>query len=136
MVWPSSFPVCFCILAFLARYLSARLYHQRVYRVTADPTCSFARLRCLSQLRPARMTFRCLTFASPCLFRCYSNSVNCTTRFPVTLIYRTDCLFQPTKAFFITGTYDLLKNLGEVLEQFHGLLAQYWSLLSRHRLAL
>src|SRR5262249_38402072 len=65
MVWPSSFPVCFYILVFLARYLSARRYRQRVYPVTADPTCSFAqpyRLRCLSQLRSARMTFRCLTF--------------------------------------------------------------------------
>src|SRR5262249_29158304 len=96
MVWPSSFAVCFCILAFLARYLSARRYRQRVYPLTADPTCSFARtyrLRCLSQLRSARMTFGCSLFASPRLFRCYSNSVNCTTRFS-TLIYRADCLFQ------------------------------------------
>src|SRR5262245_53952941 len=31
-------------------------------------------------------------FASPRLFRCYSNSVNCTTRFS-TLIYRANCLF-------------------------------------------
>ena len=44
MVWPSSFPVCFYILAFLARQLSARLYHQWVYPLTADPTCSFARV--------------------------------------------------------------------------------------------
>src|SRR5215475_13172471 len=61
---PSSFPVCFYILAFFVRYLSTRLYHQRVSLLTADLTCSFARayrLRCLSQLRSARMTFRCLT---------------------------------------------------------------------------
>ena len=139
MVWPSSFPVCFYILPFLARYLSTRLYHRRVSLVTADPTCSCARvyrLRCLSQLRSARMKFRCSLFASPCLFRCYSNSVNCATRFSSTLIYRADCLFQTTKALFVTGTYDLLKNLGEVFEQFHRLAAQYWSLLSRHHCAL
>ena len=65
------------------------------YPLTADPTCSFARayrLRCLSQLRSARMTFRCSLFVSPRLFRCYGNSVNCTTRFS-TLIYRANCLF-------------------------------------------
>src|SRR5262245_30015108 len=115
MGWPSSFPVCFYILSFLARYLSARRYRQRVYSVTADSTSVFDRvyrLRCLSQLRSARMTFRCSLFASPRLFRRYSNSVNCTTRFPATLIYRADCLFQPTKALFVAGTYDLLKNLG------------------------
>src|SRR5262245_53718052 len=97
--------------------------------------CSVYRFRCLSQLRSARMTFRCSLFASPCLFRCYSNSVNCATRFS-SLIYRADCLFQTTKALFVTGTYDLLKNLGEVFEQFHRLAAQYWSLLSRHHFAL
>jgi hypothetical protein len=48
-----------------------------------------------------------------------SNSVKCKTRFPATLIYRADCLFQPTKAFFVAGTYDFSKNMGEVLEQFH-----------------
>src|SRR5215510_5919167 len=53
----------------------------------------------------------CSLFASPRLFRCYSNSVNCTTRFS-TLIYRTDCLFQPTKTLFVARTDDLLKNLG------------------------
>src|SRR5262245_29841140 len=139
MVWPSSFPECFYILAFLARHLSTRLYHQRVSLVTVDPTCSFAqayRLRCLYQRRSARMTFRCSLFASPRLFRCYSNSVKCATRFSAALIYLTDCLFQTTKALFVTGTYDLLQNLGEVFEQFHRLAAQYWSLLSRHRLAL
>src|SRR5262249_37809508 len=118
---------------------SARLYRQRVSLVTVDPTCSFAqayRLRCLYQRRSARMTFSCSLFASPRLFRCSSNSVNCATRFSATLIYLTDCLFQTTTAFVITGTYDLLKNLGEVFEQFHRLAAQYWSLLSRHHFAL
>src|SRR5262249_55813579 len=74
-------------------------------------------VRCLSELLSARMTFRCSFFASPRLFRCYCNSVKCTTRFS-TLIYRADCFFQPTKAFFVARTYDLLKNLGEVFEQF------------------
>src|SRR5262249_54036599 len=58
----------------------ARRYLQRVYPLTADPTCSFARtyrLRCFSQLRSARMRFRCSLFASPRLFRRYSNSVKC-----------------------------------------------------------
>src|SRR5262245_31743774 len=53
----------------------------------------------------------CSLFASPRLFRCYCNSVKCTARFS-TLIYSADCFFQPTKAFFVAGTYDLLKNLG------------------------
>ena len=44
--------------------------------------------------------------------------------------------FQPTKSLFVAGTYDLLENLGEVLEQFHGLSAQHWTLLCRHNLAL
>ena len=63
--------------------------------VTADPTCSCARVyrfRCLSQLRSARMTFGCSLFATPRLFRRYCNSVKCTTRFS-TLIYRADCFF-------------------------------------------
>src|SRR5262245_42692915 len=51
-------------------------------------------------------------FASRRLFSCYSDSVNCTTRFSGTLTCRTDCFFQTTKTFFIAGTYDLLKNLG------------------------
>jgi len=45
-------------------------------------------------------------------------------------------LFLPIdETLFVAGTYDLLENLGEVLEQFHGLAAQYWILLSRHHLA-
>ncbi len=61
--------------------------------------------------------------------------MKCTSRCPATLIYRADCFFQSTKTLFVAGTYDLLENLGEVLEQFHGLAAQYWILLSRHHLA-
>ena len=102
-------------LALLARYLSARRYRQRGYPLTADRAVLLlgsARLRCLSQLRSDRMTFRCSLFASPRLFRCDSNSVKCTTRFPAILMYRTDCFFQPTKALFVAGIYDLLKNLG------------------------
>jgi hypothetical protein len=85
------------------------------YPLTADRAVLLlgsTRLRCLSQLRSDRMTFRCSLFASPRLFRCDSNSVNCTTRFPAILMYRTDCFFQPTKALFVAGIYDLLKNLG------------------------
>ena len=63
-------------------------------------------------------------------------SVNCTTRFPATLIYRADCLFQPTKAFFVAGTYDFSKNMGEVLEQFHRPAAQYPTLFCPHGLDL
>src|SRR5262245_29064177 len=138
MIWPSSFPGCFYILAFLALFLPARRYRQQMYPVIADPTCAFARtdrLRCLSQLRFARMTFHCSFFASPRLFRCYSNSVKCTTRFS-TLIYRTDCLFHPTKAFFVSGTYDFVKNMSEVLEQFNRPASQYPTLFCPHDLAL
>jgi hypothetical protein len=64
-----------------------------------------------------------------------ANSVKCTTRFPATRIYRADCFFQSTKTLFVAGTYDLLEDLSEVLEQFHRLAAQYWILLSRHHFA-
>lgn len=62
--------------------------------------------------------------------------MKCTARFLATRIYRTDCFFQSPKTLFVAGTYDLPENLGEVLEQFHRLAAQYRSLLSPRHLAL
>jgi hypothetical protein len=66
--------------------------------------------------------------------RGFRYSVKCKIRFPATLIYRADCLFQPTKAFFVAGTYDFSKNMGEVLEQFHRPAAQYPTLFCPHDL--
>jgi len=38
-------------------------------------------------------------------------------------------LFLPIdETLFVAGTYDLLENLGEILEQFHRFAAQYWIL--------
>ena len=38
-------------------------------------------------------------------------------------------MFLPiNETLFVAGTYDLLENLGEILEQFHRFAAQYWIL--------
>jgi hypothetical protein len=63
-------------------------------------------------------------------------SVKCKIRFPATLIYCADCLFQSTKALFVVGTDDFSKNMGEVLEQFHRPAAQYPTLFCPHDLDL
>ena len=77
-----------------------------------------------------------LIFRQSAPVRFYGNSVKCKTRFPATLIYRADCLFQATKAVFVVGTDDFSKNMGEVLEQFHRPAAQYPTLFCPHDLDL